>query len=283
MKQKYYTVYKITNLINGMIYIGTHSTKNIDDKYMGSGSNIKKVIKEYGVENFSKEILFVFDDKNEMIEKEKELVDEKFIARNDTYNIILGGGFFDSTDCISVKDKNGNYLMVHKTDSRYLSGELVGIAKGLVVVKDKNGNKFQVSKDDKRYTSGKLQHINHNKIIVIDVNGKKLSVDKNDPRFLSGELVGHTKGHGTKGVNKNKVVVRNTDGEILRVDITDPRYLSGELIHANKNKVLVIDKDGNESRVHITDSKIRNKEVTIKSKRKLKELSKKFPSLLQLI
>lgn len=283
MKQKYYTVYKITNLINGMIYIGTHSTKNVNDKYMGSGSNIKKVINEYGVENFKKEILFTFDDKDKMIQKEKELVDENFIAREDTYNIILGGGFFDSTDCISVKDKDGNCLMVHKTDSRYLSGELVGVAKGLVVVKDKYGNKFQVSKDDKRYLNGKLQHINHNKIIVVDSKGNKLSVDKNDSRYLSGELVGHTTGYGTKGVNKNKVIVRNINGEILRVDINDPRYLSGELIHANKYKIAVIDNNGNEFRLHITDSKIRNKEVEIKNKRKLKELSKKFPSLVQLI
>ena len=39
--KKFYTVYKITNLINGKIYFGQHITKDLLDDYMGSGTDLK--------------------------------------------------------------------------------------------------------------------------------------------------------------------------------------------------------------------------------------------------
>lgn len=88
----FYTIYQITNLINNKIYIGLHKTRNLDDGYMGSGKLIRFAIKEHGIENFAKEILFVFDNPKEMIDKEIELVTKSFCLREDTYNLALGGG-----------------------------------------------------------------------------------------------------------------------------------------------------------------------------------------------
>ena len=88
---KKYTIYQITNLIDGKIYIGKHETFNLDDGYMGSGNHIRRSIDKHGLENFKKEILHIFDSEEEMNAKEAELVTEDFCSRDDTYNICPGG------------------------------------------------------------------------------------------------------------------------------------------------------------------------------------------------
>jgi hypothetical protein len=87
----FYTIYKITNSVNGKIYIGKHKTKNLNDGYMGSGKHLRHSISKYGIENFKKEILFQFDNEAEMNAKEAELVTEEFCLREDTYNLCPGG------------------------------------------------------------------------------------------------------------------------------------------------------------------------------------------------
>jgi hypothetical protein len=64
-----------------------HQTKNINDRYMGSGKLIKRAIKKYGIENFTKEILYVFDNEENMKNKEKELV----VISEQSYNLCDGG------------------------------------------------------------------------------------------------------------------------------------------------------------------------------------------------
>lgn len=83
----YCTIYKTTNSINGKFYIGKHQTKNLDDGYLGSGKLLKRAIAKHGIENFSKQILFVFESEAEMDAKEKELV----VICEQSYNLCEGG------------------------------------------------------------------------------------------------------------------------------------------------------------------------------------------------
>ena len=70
-------IYKTTNNINCKIYIGMHYSEDIEnDTYMGSGKYIKKAIRKYGIKNFSREILFEYDNSIDASNKERELVNE---------------------------------------------------------------------------------------------------------------------------------------------------------------------------------------------------------------
>jgi len=87
----YHCVYEITNIVNNKIYVGYHKTKNLDDGYMGSGKLIKKAIAKYGIENFKKHYIEIFDNIEDALALEAEIVDASFCQRDDTYNICTGG------------------------------------------------------------------------------------------------------------------------------------------------------------------------------------------------
>lgn len=105
----FYTIYKITNKIDGKIYIGSHKTKNLDDGYMGSGKYLKYAQKKYGIDNFTKVILFIYDNSKDMYQKEGEIVNEEFLSTQNTYNIKIGGfGGWDHINSNEVLRKNKN-------------------------------------------------------------------------------------------------------------------------------------------------------------------------------
>ena len=106
--KKYNYIYKITNIINGKIYIGKHSTDDINDGYMGSGVVLRQAIKKYGIENFTKEYLAFCDTYDKLNFFERFYI-RKYGStdRNIGYNIASGGEGFDPGNEPWNKGKKG--------------------------------------------------------------------------------------------------------------------------------------------------------------------------------
>ena len=89
-------VYKTTNNINGKIYIGQHTTNNLDDGYLGSGVVLQKAFKKYGEENFSREIITYVDTKEDLDRTEEIFIKHyiHIVGKDEMYNIAekAGGG-----------------------------------------------------------------------------------------------------------------------------------------------------------------------------------------------
>jgi hypothetical protein len=94
----------------------------MDDGYMGSGKVIRSAMKKYGIENFTKTILEQFDDSAAMFAREKEVVTDEFLLREDVYNLRRGG--FGGFDYI-----NSNNLSTRKVGWNDLDREKAEIAR----------------------------------------------------------------------------------------------------------------------------------------------------------
>ncbi len=115
-------IYKITNNINGKIYIGKRKTslKVEDDFYFGSGKLIKSSIKKYGINNFTKQIL---ETCNSNVLNEREMFWIDFYNSTDLsigYNISNGG---DGGDLLTNNPNREIIIEKRKGISRNFSEE----------------------------------------------------------------------------------------------------------------------------------------------------------------
>lgn len=118
-------IYKITNNINGKIYVGKRKSpegkRPLEDSYMGSGIRLFEAYNKYGKENFSKDIL------EEGFPEEFSNEKEKFwIAKlNSTdpevgYNLTFGG---DGGDLTSLLTEEKRLSWIKKSHSHPVSEE----------------------------------------------------------------------------------------------------------------------------------------------------------------
>ena len=115
----HHIIYQTTNRVNNKIYIGAHSTNDLDDGYIGSGLAFMGAVKKHGKEAFSREILFMFDTPEQAYSKEAELVNEVFVSRQDTYNLQIGGGNFTEEHRRKISEaRKGKKRKPHSEETR---------------------------------------------------------------------------------------------------------------------------------------------------------------------
>jgi group I intron endonuclease len=103
-------IYKITNKINGKIYVGKSTTNN--ENYFGSGISINRALVKYGKENFIREIIENCLSEIELNEREIFWIEElKSTDKMVGYNITKGGDggntrlMYDSNQLLDYRNK----------------------------------------------------------------------------------------------------------------------------------------------------------------------------------
>jgi len=84
-------IYRTTCITTGRFYIGMHSTKDIDDGYVGSGKFLKRSISKYGINNHTFTILEFCDTREELCEREKCYITVNLLNDKMCMNLTLGG------------------------------------------------------------------------------------------------------------------------------------------------------------------------------------------------
>lgn len=146
-----YFIYKTTNLINHKTYIGIHQTENIDDGYIGSGLHFLRAVKNYGKENFKREILEFCSSYDELLEKERIYVNEDWVKDKNNYNLKTGG---QSSGILSEESKK---KISDTLKAKYASGELVQSGEAPYIATDEQ--KKQISETLKKRYKEQEHHL----------------------------------------------------------------------------------------------------------------------------
>jgi group I intron endonuclease len=144
-----YSIYRFVNSINGKVYVGytkdfTKRLKKHKQSSKQPNTKFYKAIDKHGWDNFVCDILYQSLDVDHIKQMEIHFISEHN-SYHEGYNSTFGGegktGAVSSTtrkkQSISrggrfiAKDSLGNTYQITRDDPRYISGELVGINKGV--------------------------------------------------------------------------------------------------------------------------------------------------------
>ena len=128
--ETYFIIYKTTCMHTNKYYIGMHTTKNLQDGYLGSGKILKRSLNKYGKENHIFEIIESLPDKASLIVREREIVNAALLLDELCMNLKVGGegGFSNLEHAFKAQSSGGkqnieNIRSIHfkklKEDAEY--------------------------------------------------------------------------------------------------------------------------------------------------------------------
>ena len=171
-------IYKITNLLNGYIYIGQDKLDR--NYYYGSGIRIKRALKKYGKKNFIKDILCYCFSIEELSEKEKYWIKYFKDLNYNLYNITKGGRGFQKKHTKESKEK------IKKNNARYWLNKHHS-EKTIEKIKKARAKQI-ITENTRRKMSTSLKKIIHNsewnKKVSLNKRGKSNKLTKNDIKVI---------------------------------------------------------------------------------------------------
>lgn len=89
--KRFHIIYRTVNLVTGEYYTGMHSTDDLDDGYLGTGSIIKEQIDRYGRECFRRTILEHLPSREALKQREAQLITPEMLRDPKCMNVKFGG------------------------------------------------------------------------------------------------------------------------------------------------------------------------------------------------
>ena len=154
-------VYETTNLVNGKKYIGVSVTKTNSDNYLGSGVLLKRAIKKYGVDNFIKVILKVFDSEQDARNYEKQLIENLDAINNKNYYNLVAGGYGGGVRNHPVTDETRKKISDSHKGKKLTRKRIVEMGK-ITLQYDLEGvflKKFETKSDAEKEINSKLTRL----------------------------------------------------------------------------------------------------------------------------
>lgn len=210
--KKYNYFYKITNTKSGEYYFGVHSTDDLDDGYLGSGTRIKEAIEKEGKENFNKEIIKFFSTITEALEEEARVVTKDLVDDPMCYNMVLGGGGYDNNSLTVIDKELGIKVVISPEEYQENKDKYESLIKG------KNNGMY-----------GKMWITNGKDNTIIDKNSnipegwRKGKVTK-----ITNKVINHNR--KTQEDKKIKVLISDASGNISDYTLSPAFFREGNLI-----------------------------------------------------